>query len=125
MKEENTESPKSQEVSPPPTEEQPQDTGPPWLPCFEVRIGAGLSGGYATRIELQRGDCLLRADAAIEPVLAAAAEALTGRAVKTLLVEFADEPEEPQTECTVEITPALPADLICEAKEPERGPDPA
>jgi hypothetical protein len=76
--------------------------GPPWLPCFEVRIGAGLSGGYATRIELQRGNCLLRADAAIEPVLAAAAEALTGRTVKTLLVEFADEEKGEDTDDTIQ-----------------------
>lgn len=96
MTEENPESPTTTEVNPPPTEGQAQNTGdPPWLPCFWAKIGAGLSGGYTVIIDLPRGPCLLRADAAIEPVLAAAAEALTGRAVKTLLVEFADEAEEP------------------------------
>jgi len=89
MPEESPKTPTTPEVNPPPTEEQ--QTTVPTPAGIIVQVAQALAGGYAAFFEWGGKTQLLRAADQPEPVLAAVAELITGRAVKTLLVEFADE----------------------------------
>ena len=77
--------------SPPTTEENPQEgqPEPPLRGQIALTIVAAAWSGYSLISDDLKA--LLCSHQEIEPVLARAAELLTGRAVKTLLVEFADE----------------------------------